>query len=363
MVNQTPDKETIMRSEELTSHQPDTLKQDFSKFINFQQAKVAGLLPATFVAPLIVVWELTKLCNLRCLHCYNNSGDMANHSDLSDDVLLDIAQQLVDIKVVSVCLSGGEPMIRKNVFFSIAQLLKRNGILLSTITNGSLVTSDSVKELEKYFYGIQVSIDGAKPETHDFIRSRNGSFEKAIEAIKLLSNSNINELHVAFVANSYNYLEFGELVDSLATYQKIKYIQTQTIVFSGRATENNELILSNDQHREFLEIIAEKKAQYKNNIHIIYNDPTMHIRKMLRGEEPNYVCQIMADGNMAVNQWVPIVTGNINDDRILNIWNKNMSNYWLDKRIQNALLNFETINESGINCKRYIDPFLNLEDL
>src|SRR5262249_35425124 len=89
-----------------------------------------GLLPTAFSAPGFVLWEITYACPLRCIHCYNHSGD-APPKQLPTDQLLKIADQFGDLQVHSVCLTGGEPSVHKG-YLDVARRLKDHQVSVGT---------------------------------------------------------------------------------------------------------------------------------------------------------------------------------------------------------------------------------------
>ena len=97
-------------------------------------------------------------CNFKCLHCYNNSGKKLEN-ELTYKEKLEVAHQIVDIKIFRVCISGGEPMLDK-AFWDIAKILKKGKILCNTITNGYLVDEKIAKKMANYFadHGFMLSV-------------------------------------------------------------------------------------------------------------------------------------------------------------------------------------------------------------
>ena len=77
------------------------------------------------VGPLMVAWDVTNRCNLKCMHCLNRSGDERYHdfsNELSSSEAIDVCRQIIELNPYSVCLCGGEPLLRTD-FFDISYLL------------------------------------------------------------------------------------------------------------------------------------------------------------------------------------------------------------------------------------------------
>ena len=81
--------------------------------------------------PLFFMFDITYACNFKCLHCYNNSG-CKNSDELTNEEIIDIAHQIAEVHPESVCLCGGEPMTRKNIF-DIVKVLSPKSVLMELI--------------------------------------------------------------------------------------------------------------------------------------------------------------------------------------------------------------------------------------
>lgn len=133
--------------------------------------------------PYAVIFELTYHCNLSCKHCYILEN---NRRELSGEKVKGILDQLVDMGTFYLCFTGGEIFTRSDCL-DILAYAKRKGFLIVILTNGTLIDqniADFLKEIKPR--GIEISLLGAVPETHDAITGMVGSFDKTVEAIKLL---------------------------------------------------------------------------------------------------------------------------------------------------------------------------------
>jgi len=114
----------------------------------------------------------------------NNEG--VTYEDLPTQRWLDFFEELGRAQVLHVCLAGGEPLIREDIF-ELIQGIVDNRMRFQILTNGRLVTRDVARYLKqtKRCFSIQVSLDGSTPEIHESMRGR-GSFEPALNAIQIL---------------------------------------------------------------------------------------------------------------------------------------------------------------------------------
>lgn len=147
--------------------------------------------------PYSIFLKISSQCNLRCKHCfyYDCQEIFSPDDDFSPSELLQLAHFFVDeLNVVHFVITGGEPFLRKDIF-SLLEYLKSKNVSIDLQTNATLITQDMAIKLGDLLNPksdtIQVSLDGAQKSTHDKIRGQ-GNFKKAINAIKFLTNENIN---------------------------------------------------------------------------------------------------------------------------------------------------------------------------
>jgi sulfatase maturation enzyme AslB (radical SAM superfamily) len=146
--------------------------------------------PQTVGAPFLVVWNYTNACNLRCKHCYQNSEKTAV-GNLSTAQRKQVVDQLAQENVVAVAFSGGEPLMSSD-FFEVAGYASKNGLYVSMASNGTLITPSVAHKLKDCGVGyVDVSLDGAKAETHETFRGVSGCFDKTLAGIRNLVNEGI----------------------------------------------------------------------------------------------------------------------------------------------------------------------------
>lgn len=129
-------------------------------------------------------WDMTYACQLRCTHCYSESGRRASRR-LSRQDMLRVADVLGAMKLRSVHLSGGEPLLIPELPEVIPRLTA-HGVPVALFTNGMRLSDTTVEALAPLLSAIHVSVDGATAQVHDRIRGHQGSFEKALGALAAL---------------------------------------------------------------------------------------------------------------------------------------------------------------------------------
>ena len=138
--------------------------------------------PRLVTAP-VVVWNLIRRCNLTCRHCYSASSDKEFHGELSTEEVFRVLQELKDFGVPAVILSGGEPLLRPDIF-EIATQAKSLGFYLGLSSNGTLMDEATAQKIAAVgFNYVGVSLDGLQ-EKHDHIRGLSGAFDNSINGIR-----------------------------------------------------------------------------------------------------------------------------------------------------------------------------------
>jgi len=133
----------------------------------------------------VVIWNLIRRCNLTCKHCYALSADHDYPGELSTDEVFTVMDDLKGLRVPVLILSGGEPLLRHDIF-DIAARAKAMGFYVGLSTNGTLIDApmaDRITELGFDYVGI--SIDGMR-EIHDRFRRKVGAFDASLGAVRLL---------------------------------------------------------------------------------------------------------------------------------------------------------------------------------
>lgn len=131
----------------------------------------------------VVVWSITRTCNLRCLHCYADSEPRVYPGELGPEECSALLRDLKGFGVPVVLLSGGEPMAHPR-FYEIAEEAAGLGLRLTLSTNGTLIDGEAAARLKGIGFGyVGISLDGIGA-VHDFFRGRKGAFELAVRGFR-----------------------------------------------------------------------------------------------------------------------------------------------------------------------------------
>ena len=136
--------------------------------------------------PRLVFWEVTKGCNLRCIHCRATATELTSPADLATAKALDIITQISEFANPILVLSGGEPLYRTDIF-QLANFATERGLRVALATNGTLVTKEIARKIvDAGVKRVSISLDGVNAETHDTFRGIPGAFDAAIYGFRNL---------------------------------------------------------------------------------------------------------------------------------------------------------------------------------
>ena len=136
--------------------------------------------------PRLIFWEVTKGCNLRCIHCRASATELSSPSDLSTATALGIIDQIAAAANPILVLSGGEPLFRSDIF-QLARYATDKGLRVALATNGTLVTKEIARMIvDSGVKRVSISLDGADSLTHDTFRGIPGAFEAAVYGLRNL---------------------------------------------------------------------------------------------------------------------------------------------------------------------------------
>jgi len=202
--------------------------------------------------PKWIAWEITRRCNLKCVHC-RSSSELAieGHPDFSFDEAKRVIDDIASYASPVIVLSGGEPLLREDVF-DIARYGNSKGLRMCLATNGTLVTPEICKNIKDAgIKMVSLSLDGAKASTHDDFRNQPGAFDGTMNAIKLF-----NEYGIPFLINSSFTIRNRKEIPEI--YKLVKGLGAKAwymfmIVPTGRGEDIMDELIPIDLYDEILE--------------------------------------------------------------------------------------------------------------
>jgi radical SAM protein with 4Fe4S-binding SPASM domain len=208
----------------------------------------------------MMTWRCTRACNYNCLHCsFGSSPAAINELDTKGGMR--IVDELYEMGTKWFGLSGGEPLIRKDVF-KIIEHAKSLGMNVSLITNGYYVKGDILDKLVRYEVMTAVSLDG-KEESHDFIRGK-GAYATAVMAMEKLSKSGVFDCIVSTL-NRHNCSEVDHVAQVAHEYDATRVVY-HNYVPVGRAEEHLELAPTPQQYETVLNRIYDLMQKYRGKL-------------------------------------------------------------------------------------------------
>ena len=224
-----------------------------------------------------IALEITQACNLRCRHCYLTAGQSAE-DELSTSQLKTILREVKELEGISVAFGGGEPLMREDCV-ELLEYAASLDLLISLGTNGTMIDREMAKTLAALPLKLQISLDGATPETHDYIRGK-GSFDKSVRGIDLLIEEGMAEdLLIAYTAMKPNVYEVLQIID-FALDRGIPVIQFPPLTSSGRATQHwEDLRLSKEERLWFWEFITNKSKELRGTMDLLADCFSMAIHR------------------------------------------------------------------------------------
>ncbi|AKB47810.1 Radical SAM domain heme biosynthesis protein [Methanosarcina sp. Kolksee] len=183
--------------------------------------------------PPVASWIITRQCNLKCPHCYPEANILNKaelKSELSQEEHFEIVRRFAEAGVKCVILSGGEVLLLPHIVDLVASV-SNAGMLPGICTNGLRVTPEITSKFKEAGLGFaSISVDGADAQTHDTFRQCKGAYDKAIQAIRIMSSEGITVWadYTATAANKTNMTKLKEVVkEAGATYLNVKRFRPQ----------------------------------------------------------------------------------------------------------------------------------------
>lgn len=277
-----------------------------------------------------IFFELTRACNLACLHCGSDCSADSTTPNLSPKVILKVLDEIrskYNTHKIMVVLSGGEPLCYPGVF-ELGTKIDAREFPWGMVTNGYAWTSELIRSARAAnMASITVSLDGLE-EDHDWFRGRKGSFRRASRAIELLvRNPCYRKMDVVTCVNRRNLRRIDELY---AYVRKLGVSSWRIFTISpiGRAARNPDLVLTGPEFRELFEKIIELKG--RNEIGVTYSESGYlgHEFEVVVRDRP-FFCQagisvagIMINGDILACPNIDrrFAQGNVAKDSFIDVW-------------------------------------------
>lgn len=282
----------------------------------------------------VVIWNLVRRCNLTCLHCYSISADKDFPGELNTQQVFDVMDDLKAFHVPVLILSGGEPLLRDDIF-DISHRAKAMGFYVGLSSNGTMITEHNIQKIVDVGYDyVGISIDGLR-ETHDRFRRKQGAFDEAINGIRLCHEQGI-KVGMRFTLTQDNAHELPELL-ALMDRENVDKFYLSHLNYAGRGNKNRGRDVFHQLSRDALDLLFETSWQdqlagRQRDFVSGNNDADgVYLLQWIQARFPQYA-EIM---KKQLQAWGGNSTG-VNISNIDNLGNVHPDTFWWDYTLGNV---------------------------
>lgn len=278
-----------------------------------------------------VFWEATLRCNAGCPFCGSRCDAQPGQREIGSDSVIRAFESIAnayDAGSIMVNVTGGEPLLRRDLF-AIMEKVHQLGFPWGIVTNGSLITSDTIKAMKQTgMRTISISVDDLF-EAHEKLRRLPGSFRRIVDSVHALAAEKfLNSIQFTTVVTRKN---IAHLEDMLAFFSQLPIDSWRLAIVDpiGRCTEQADLLLRKDDIDTFFAFFDRHKFNPKPILttscsHYLGEKDSLYRPHPFRCEAGKSVASILADGSVFVCPNVPrnkdLIQGNIEVDSFVSIW-------------------------------------------
>jgi len=206
----------------------------------------------------VVVWNCTRRCNLRCVHCYSHSADIHYPGEMTTRQAEAFIEDIAQFGAPVILFSGGEPLLRPDLFDLIRRATAA-GLRAVISTNGTLIEPAVAERLREFGLSyVGVSLDGMR-QTNDKFRGREGAFDRALAGIRNCRQAGI-KVGLRFTINRRNAADVGDIF-TLLRDEDIPRVCFYHLVYAGRGTALMKEDLDHEQTRRVVDLIIDRTAE------------------------------------------------------------------------------------------------------
>jgi radical SAM protein with 4Fe4S-binding SPASM domain len=275
--------------------------------------------------PLILSWNVTRECNLKCSHCYINAADGKLANELTIEEGKRLIDQICQVSKPLLILSGGEPLLRPDIY-ELIQYGSSKGLKMGLGSNGSLIDEVAVKKLkEAGITTVSISLDSHIAAQHDDFRGVAGSWDKAVNAIKLLRNNGVLvQVNTTLTHDNY------DQIDDIMSFSESLGVENFHLFFlvpTGRGVKLDDI--SPQKYEDMITTTFAKVSKHRLNVRPSCAPQFMRIaqgmgldmRQWIRGCIAGmYYCRIYPNGDITPCPYLPIKVGNVREKSFKEIW-------------------------------------------
>lgn len=213
----------------------------------------------------VTAWNITRTCNLKCIHCYSDSEEKAYEGELTLDEGKNLITDIKEFGSPALLFSGGEPLVRKDIW-ELADHARNVGLRLTLSTNGVLIDETVAKRIKSLgFTYVGISLDGIG-EINDHFRGKKGAFEKAMRGFKSCVAVD-QRVGLRLTLTRHNYENLHAIFDFIER-EGIQRACFYHLVYSGRASSISGEDLTHEETRHAMDIILDRTEDFhKRGLH------------------------------------------------------------------------------------------------
>ena len=203
----------------------------------------------------VVVWNCTRQCNLRCVHCYASATEQKLPEEMDTEAGKKFISNLADFGAPVILFSGGEPLIRPDLL-DLAEFAAKKGLRVALSTNGTLMTKEKAERMKDIgFAEVGISLDGIG-DSNDRFRGKPGAFQSALNGIRTCAALGIR-VSLRLTITRLNYEQIPAIFD-LVEREGINRVCLYHLAYSGRGGSLQKEDLDHEQTRAVVDLICDR---------------------------------------------------------------------------------------------------------
>lgn len=285
----------------------------------------------------VISWNLTKKCNLRCEHCYIAAGRISKaeaRGELSTEECFAVVDQICEVNPEALLiLTGGEPLLRKDVF-EIASYADERGLWVVVGTNGVLITEELCERMTAAgIKGVSLSLDALDPETHDHFRGVQGAWDNTVRGSEVLRNAGLPFIVQTTIGdhNADDILEIARLAHRLGA----RVFNLYFLVPTGRGVYVSDI--TPQTYEDTLQRLIDIQGEFAGKM-LVNAKCAPHYQRVLYEHDPEspflksfaggaggcpagtHYVGIRPNGDVTPCPYLPVYGGNLRDTSFRDIW-------------------------------------------
>lgn len=293
----------------------------------------------------VVVWNCTRRCNLRCLHCYASAGSRRSPGEMDTAAGKALISDLADFGVPVILFSGGEPLLREDLL-ELASFAGEQEIRIALSTNGTLITKTVAKEISSVgFAEVGISLDGIGA-SNDHFRGKEGAYKAALNGIRNCVSTGLR-VSLRLTITRFNYQEIPAIF-RLVEEEDVDRVCFYHLTYSGRAGSLQGEDISHSQTRSVVDMICEhtldlhRRGLQKEILTVDNHADGVYLYLKLREREPQLADKVLAllrmngGNNSGIRIGAVDNLGNVHPDQFWwhyslgNVRQRNFGDIWMD---------------------------------